>query len=288
MTHTISKRVLVIQDISAIGRVSMMTALPILASAGHNVSCLPTALLSTHSGEFIDFSFHDLTQDMFDITNHWKTLPLAFDGIQTGYLGSHKQVEAVLEALSLVKDQGVIVVDPVMGDNGKLYSKITQEMVLAMEKLCQKATVILPNLTEAAFLLGQNYENRFDEPEYVLQIAKALYQKLGVPYVILTGVSTEPDLYGAFAYDCKKDQGEFFQQPKIEDHFYGTGDLFTCVFTAAYLRGKTVFESAEIATECTQRTIKSTKALGLERRFGVNFEQQIPWLIQRLGLLDNE
>ena len=279
------KRILIIQDISAIGRVSMGVALPILSGCGVITSMLPTALLSTHSGGFKDFSFLDLTDEMHKIIHHWQSVGLQFDAIQTGYLGSSKQVAVVSEALKLAKKDACIIVDPAMADNGKLYSKISEEMVAAMKSLCRQARIILPNLTEACFLADRAYENRYDDPDFVLMLARELHAKLGVPYVIITGVSRTKDLYGAACYNGEKDAITYFEKNRVDDHFYGTGDTFASVLSAAVQNGKTIEESTEIATEFTARTIEMSYEARLPREYGTCFEKNIPWLVKRLGLI---
>ncbi len=280
----LAKKALVIQDISAIGRVSMMVALPILVSAGVQTSCIPTALLSTHSGEFRDFSFLDLSEKMKKIIAHWKTLDLRFDAIQTGYLGSHRQIEAVGQAIALGGDNAQIIVDPVMADHGKLYSGISDEMVGAMRNLCKKANVLLPNLTEAQFLLGEEFQNRYDDREYVENLIHRLSEEFAAEKIVLTGVSSRAELYGAACYDRLGGQIEYFEKTKIDDHFFGTGDIFASVVTAALIRDKNLYESTELAVAFTHRAIKKAKEENLERRFGVSFEQHIPWLLKELGL----
>lgn len=279
------KRILIIQDISAIGRVSMGVALPILSSCGVISSMLPTALLSTHSGGFKDFSFLDLTEEMHKIVAHWRREGLAFDAIQTGYLGSSKQVAVVTEALQLAKEDACIIVDPAMADNGKLYSKISEEMVGAMKSLCQHAKIILPNLTEACFLAGRAYENRYDDPAFIGMLTRDLHDKLGVENIIITGVSRTRNKYGAACYNGIQDNLTYFEGDRVEDHFYGTGDIFASVLSAAVQNGKSIEESTEIATEFTAKTIKMSHEAGLAREYGTCFEKNIPWLVQRLGLL---
>ena len=280
-----AKKALVIQDISAIGRVSMMVALPILIGAGIRTSCIPTALLSTHSGEFKDFSFLDLSGEMEKIIAHWERLALRFDAVQTGYLGSHRQIEEVRRAIALSGENARIIVDPVMADHGRLYSGISQEMVASMRSLCEKASVLLPNLTEASFLLGVEYQDRFDDRRYIEEMLYRLGEKLGVKQIVLTGVSSRAGKYGAACYDRAEGSIEYFERNKIDDHFFGTGDIFASVFTAALLNEKSLYESTELAVAFTHRAIEKSKEQNLPRRFGVSFEQHIPWLLKQLGLM---
>lgn len=279
------KKALVIQDISAIGRVSMMVALPILVSAGVNVSCLPTALLSTHSGEFKNFSFLDLTEEMEKIITHWKSVDIQFDAVQTGYLGSHDQIEAVKRAMKMTRKDALRIVDPVMADNGKLYSGISHAMVDAMRDLCGCASILLPNLTEANLLIEEPYRDGHNDIGYVQEILHKLYDRLKVQRIVLTGVSSKVGHYGAVCFESDTKQIHYFERKKIEDHFYGTGDIFASVLSASLLNQKTLQESTDIAVDFTQRTIAMSKDLGRERRMGVCFEKNIPWLIHRLGLI---
>ena len=148
------KKIAAIHDLSGYGRASLTVAIPILTHMGFQVCPLPTAILSAHS-EYKDFRSLDLTDYMESFISHWKELQLQFDAIYTGYLASVKQMGIVSDFFEHFKnDQNFILVDPVLGDHGELYSSMTPDMVEGMRKLCSQAKVITPNLTEAAFLLG--------------------------------------------------------------------------------------------------------------------------------------
>ena len=278
------KRILIIQDLSAVGRVSASVAIPILASSGLITTLLPTALLSTHSGGFEGFSFLDLTQEMGKILDHWETTDLRFDAVQTGYLGSPCQAREVERAIGLAQKDAEIIVDPAMADNGRLYSKISKDMVEAMKSLCKKATIIIPNLTEATFLTGKPYEDKHEDQGYILDLARELYRQLGVKNIIITGVSNQEGSYGAACYQGEKDQIYYSQKPKIKGHYYGTGDIFASVLTASVENHKTIEEALDIATEFTHRTIQQSFEQKLPQRYGVCFEPNIPWLIKKLDL----
>ena len=278
------KRILIIQDISAIGRVSMSVALPILSSCGHMTSILPTALLSTHSGGFKDFSFLDLSQEMGKIINHWKKEDIRMDGIQIGYLGSAQQAQIVEKSLGLAKEGASILLDPAMADKGKLYSKIGPDMIEAMKRLCHKASILVPNLTEAAFLLDQPYEDRPDDQAYILQLARGLYKEYGCQSIIITGVSQDGQGYGAACYDGASDRIDYCQSTKVPGHYYGTGDIFASVLHGALQRGDSLLEAGQIAVDYTQRCIQQSYDQGLPQRYGVAFEQNLPWLMGKLNL----
>ncbi|MEL1136668.1 pyridoxal kinase, partial [Desulfitobacterium sp. THU1] len=148
------KRVAAIHDISCVGRCSLTVALPILSAAGLDTGVLPTAVLSTHTGGFEGFTYRDLTEDIEPISKHWQSLNLKFDALYSGFLGSFEQIDLVADLFKTFREEGTLVmVDPVMADNGVLYSVYSPEMAKGMAKLCSMADIMVPNLTEAAFML---------------------------------------------------------------------------------------------------------------------------------------
>ncbi|MDD4754359.1 MAG: pyridoxamine kinase, partial [Desulfitobacteriaceae bacterium] len=278
------KHVAAIHDISCFGRCSLTVALPILSAAGITTSVVPTAILSTHTGGFTDFTYHDLTQDIRPISRHWQSLGLEFDALYTGYLGSFEQVEIVSELFDdFCSRDNLIFVDPVMADNGKLYSNFSPEFPKGMAKLCQKADIILPNMTEAAFLLGQSYHPGPYTPEYVEGLMKDLC-KLGPKKVVLTGVSFDDRQLGAATYDRETDDIGYAFAPLVVGCYHGTGDVFASAVVAAMLNGFNLTESAQVAALFTVESIKRTKEAGTDIRFGVDFENSIPNFIRNLKL----
>ena len=169
------KRTLAVHDIYCIGRSSLTVALPILSAAGIETSVLPTAVLSTHTGNFEGYTFRDLTEDIEPICNHWESLGITFESIFTGYLGSFEQIELIKTIFDKFScDDTLIMVDPVMGDNGKLYSNLTEEFPEGFRELCKKAHVITPNLTEAAMLLDIPYRGEGYSEDYIYMLLKKL------------------------------------------------------------------------------------------------------------------
>ena len=139
------KQVLAIHDVSCVGRCSLTVALPVLSAAGLHTSVLPTALLSTHTGEFTGYFCLDLTGEMEKIFTHFQTLPLRFDGLYSGFLGSWEQIALVGQVFSFYKAQRpLVLVDPVMADHGRLYATYTEQMARGMGDLCRQADVIVP------------------------------------------------------------------------------------------------------------------------------------------------
>ena len=275
------KRVLAVHDLSCVGRCSLTVALPILSAAGLEASALPTAVLSTHTGGFTGMTFRDLIQDLPAIFAHWKTLDLAFDAIYTGYLGSAEQVALVEQLFDAFRgEQTKIIVDPVMGDHGKLYPGMSEKMPQLMKTLCQKADVIVPNQTEAALMLGRPYLETPDKAE-VDDLMQAL-REMTQASVVLTGISPEEGKLGAAVYDRETGQTACPAAPHMPGSYHGTGDVYASALTGAYLAGKTLVQAAQIAADFTQQSIVETLPLGLETRYGVCFERALPQLLRAL------
>lgn len=274
------KRILTIQDISCLGQCSMTVALPILSACGHETCVLPVAMLSTHTGGFGEVYKRDLTEDMGAICDHWQREGITFDAIHVGYLSSAAQVETVLQAVdSLLAPGGVCIVDPAFADNGKLYSGIDEAHAAALEWLCARADVLIPNLTEACLLTGLDWKPNFDEDE--LQIMAEKLAELGAKNVLLTGVETAPGKIGVMLMR----DGAFWQYShnKTEQSYHGTGDIFAAAFTGAYLRGKYMEDAARIAADFTALCIWKTRHTP-EHPYGVRFEAALPELMEKLDL----
>ena len=267
------KRILAVHDISCIGRCSLTVALPILSAAGIETSVLPTAVLSTHTGNFEGYTFRDLTDDIEPICNHWKKLNIKFDAIYTGYLGSVRQIELVEMLInSFSHDKTLVMVDPVMGDNGKLYSNLTPDFAEGFRKLSKKADIITPNLTEAALLLDIPYEKSGYTKEQFEDILKEL-SKLGPKKIVLTGVSFTGSRLGCAVYDSTDGSVNFVLEEKVEGMFHGTGDVFASSLMAGLMNELPIIEAVSLAESFTADAIRRTDKEGGETRYGVNFEE---------------
>lgn len=272
------KRVLTIQDISCLGQCSLTVALPLLSACGHETVILPSAVLSTHSGGFHDFTFRDLTDDIPAIQRHWQKEGIQFDAIYTGYLGSLKQIDYIADIFSTMgKENAPIICDPAMGDNGQLYSVFNTEYAKAMAGLCAKADIVLPNITEACFMTGMEYQEEYDK-EYILQLCRAL-QKIGMRTVVLTGVGYDGFSTGIVVYD--QESYEYYRHDKLGKGCHGTGDIFASVFTGACLKGHTLFDSARIAGDFVLKCIRLSEA-DSSHWYGAKFEPLLGGLIQAL------
>lgn len=276
------KRIVTIQDISCVGKCSLTVALPIISAMGVETAILPTAVLSTHT-MFNEFTFRDLTCDITPITEHWKREQFKFDAIYTGYLGSFEQLALVNKFFTDFKtSDNVIFVDPVMADNGKLYPGFTPEFAKAMAELCKQADVVVPNLTEAAFMLGEECCLAGYNEDYIKSTLKKL-TALGAKCAVLTGVSFEPGKVGFMGYDSLKDEFFSYYHRRIDMVFHGTGDVFASTAVGALTRGFTLGEALKIAADYTVDCIEITMADPEHDTYGVEFEKAIPALLKTLG-----
>lgn len=279
------KRILAIHDISCVGRCSLTVALPILSACGLDTGVLPTAVLSTHTGGFENFTYRDLTEDIVPISDHWKSLDLKFDALYSGFLGSYEQIDLVANLFKDHKKQGgLVIVDPVFADNGKMYAIYSKEMANGMKKLCANADIIVPNLTEASFLLDVEYVGDNYDRDYIENMLKQL-ANLGAKKVVLTGVSLEPDKLGAMCYDSETNTIDYVYNDKINDSFHGTGDIFGSALLGGIMNGFSLKDSSQIAVDYTLESIKKCIEYNQEKRYGVAFEQAIPSLIKSLKLI---
>ncbi len=277
------KRIAAIHDVSGIGKCSLTIALPVISASGIEVAVMPTAVLSTHTGNIKGYTYRDLTSDLNPMALHWKSLGIAFDGIYSGFLGSIEQVDIVCDFIDMFKgDNTVVIVDPAMADGGKMYTTFDKAFAKEMTLLCKKADIIVPNITEAAFLLGEEYLEPPYSREYIEDILKRL-SLLGPEMIVLTGVSFNGNELGCAVYCRETDEFFYSFSEKYPGIYYGTGDLFASALTGAYLNGKSISESAEIALGFTNSAIKRTYEAGTDTRLGVNFEQGIPDYIKKLG-----
>ena len=274
------KRIITIQDISCVGKCSLTVALPIISAAGVEAAVLPTAVLSTHT-QFDKFTFCDLTDEIQPISDTFYDLGIDFDAIYTGYLGSFRQLALVSDFIDRFGDKAKVVIDPVMADNGVLYKGFTPEFAAAMAKLCGKADLIIPNLTEASFMLDIPYNPDYDEA-----YSRGLLQKLstlGAPEVALTGISFEADKIGVYSYNATTDTYSYYCNKKLPTSYHGTGDTYASAALGAMMRGFSTTESLAIAVDFTLEAMEKTAADPNHRFYGVNFEEALPYYIDRLN-----
>ncbi len=251
------KRIVTIQDISCFGKCSSTVALPLISAMGVETCVIPTAVLSTHTGGYTGYTFRDLTADIPNITAHWHSLGLHFDGIYTGYLGSREQIQMMMDFFDQFKaEDTTIVVDPVLGDAGKLYAGFTKDFATEMRRLCQKADVIVPNLTEVSMLLDLPYPESYTHTD-IQNYLRALTE-LGCNTAVITGIRNGDKQHGAVAYDKKTDKFYSVFREHVPEQMHGTGDIFASVLSGALVRGASISQALSIAVNFTSDAIAVT------------------------------
>ncbi len=274
------KRILTIQDISCVGQCSLTVALPILSACGLETAILPSAVLSNHTGGFSGWTFADLTEEIPNIRAQWEKENLSFEAVYTGYLGSAKQIDYVLDVIkSRMNKGGKFICDPAMADNGKLYAGFDENFVNAMKKLVSNADIILPNITEACFLTGVEYRESYDRA-YIDELLDKLTET-GAKTVILTGVSYDSGSTGVVVYE--NGNYSYYKHKKIEGGCHGTGDVYASAFTGALMNGMNAYDAAKIAADYTLSCIEYT--IGDKSHwYGVKFEPLLGELIKAVGV----
>lgn len=272
------KRILTIQDISCVGQCSLTVALPILSACGLETAILPSAVLSTHSVGFRDFTFRDLTEDIPAIEHHWQQEGIRFQAVYTGYLGSARQIEMVQDICrNLLVPGGKKIVDPAMADRGELYPVFDMDFVQEMKKLVGEGDIVLPNITEASLLTDTEYREEYDE-EYICGLVDGIH-RLGAGTVVLTDVSYDAQSTGVLVSEQGKQT--YYRHELLDRGCHGTGDVYASSFVGAYMHGKTVPEAARIAADYTLACIKNTLD-DPDHWYGVKFEPVLGELIDAL------
>lgn len=271
-------RILTIQDISCVGQCSLTVALPILAACGHETVIMPTAVLSSHTGGFTNPNFRNLAEDLPKISACWQREGIDFDAVLTGYLGSIPMIHMVKDIMEANGKKGCLrIMDPAMGDHGKLYKGFDAAYAEAMKALVAGSDIALPNITEAAMMTGNEYKEEYDEA-YIRSLMQAMLD-MGTGAVILTGVSYEPGTTGVATLD-KAGNYTYYSHEKIGKGMYGTGDIFAAAFTGAYLNGKTFGEAAAIAADFACSAIKVSQD-DPSHTYGTKYELVLPQLMER-------
>jgi pyridoxine kinase len=268
----IIQRVAAIHDLSGFGKASLTIVIPTLSAMGIQVCPLPTAILSTHTGGFTDFSFLDLTDEMEKIIFHWKKLELKFNAIYSGFLGSPRQVEIVSKFVDDFNEENqLVVIDPVLGDDGELYQTMDEQMVNGMKNLITKADVITPNLTELNLLTGEPYNQKI-----TLEEVKLLMKKISIAgprYIIVTSVPVkETGQFSVLGLDSKSNRFWRVKNESVPVKYPGTGDAFTSVFLGCILKGENFPASLDKAVQFVSRAIHWSFGFDHQHREGIAIE----------------
>lgn len=269
------KKVAAIHDLSGIGLCSLTAAIPILSSIGVRCNPFPTAILSCQTA-YHKFSFLDLTNEMKNYKRVWNEMNIIFDCVYSGFLGSINQIDIVREFIENQKE-ALIIIDPVMGDNGVLYDIYDKEMCNAMRKLVEMADVVTPNLTEACILLGKEYKENIFSRDKIIGIAKEI-SCLGPKKVVISGC-IEGNKISNYGYDREKDEIYIITNEYNSISYSGTGDIFASIITGMMVKGKEFKESIEKASSFIFKGIEYTKKFNTDPREGIIIENILKDLI---------
>lgn len=273
------KKILTIQDISCVGQCSLTVALPIISACGIETCVLPSAVLSTHTAGFKGYTFNDLTEDMPKIKEHWQREGISFDAVYTGYLGSAKQIDYVIDIIDATAKPGApIIIDPAIADNGRLYPGFDAAFVDAMKCLCQRADYLLPNITEACLLTDTPYTAEYDR-KFIDTLLEKL-SSLGCKNIILTGISYAKDKTGVVIFE--NGNYSYYEHDFLQATCHGTGDIYASSFVGAILNGKTAHEGAKIAADYTLECIRATLSEEDNHWYGSKFEPSLYNLIKMI------
>lgn len=265
------KRLVTIQDLSCFGKCSITAALPVISALGTEAVVLPTAVLSTHTGEFENYTFHPLYGEFGKITSHWESLGIKFDAIYIGYIGSEELIDAVNTFLDKFSDDAVVFIDPAMADNGKFYSGLDENYANKLRNLCRRADIISPNITEAMILSENNPADYKTTPD-TEKIAREL--SLLSDNVIITGIHNTESIQ-TIGYSKSTDSFCVADKPLRDGVFYGSGDLFSSAFIGMYLNGiafdESVLKASEFVNDCIEKTLDEHNKYW----YGLKFEQSL-------------
>lgn len=267
--------VLVSQDLSCAGQVSLSAALPVLGACGLSPTVLPTAILSTHTGGFGENTFLSLNNEMAKIMAHWQKVGFDFSAVYLGYLGK-SALDFWTEKISYFKQKNkLILIDPVMGDHGQLYRGIDENYVIKMRNLVKSATILTPNMTEAAFLLGKKATS--NSLKTATEFAAELSSQFGVPNVIITGISLNKEKIAEVGITANHSWSLI--QKKLPGNYFGTGDLFASAFFAAVMHKENLEKACSIAADFVAQAIRETPKQ--DSRLGPNYAAALSDLLKR-------
>ena len=274
-------RVAAVHDISCFGRCSLTVIIPVLSAMGIQVCPLPTAVLSTHFGGFSPGAICDFTTQMPNFYNHWKTEGVSFDCIYSGFLASDKQIDVVSNFINeFSQTRPLVVVDPVMGDDGKLYSPYTSDMQQRMKELVRQADIITPNYTEACFLLGETYQSEVSDVDKLRKWLLGLAD-FGPAMVVVTGIPFANDKIMNIAYNRNNNAYCQTVSERIPARYPGTGDIFASVLIGELMGKKEMPDAVKRAADFVSLCIKATVEAGTPTREGVLLEGALPWLLRK-------
>lgn len=275
VNHNRQKKIAVINDLSGFGRCSIAVSMPIISALKVQCCPIPTSIFSNHTG-FPQFFFDDYTDKMQLYIDNWKKLGLEFDGIQTGFLGSEKQIEIVEKFIEDFRtERTTIIIDPVMGDHGKTYATYTPELCQAMKKLVSYADILTPNLTEACILTDTPFHEGHWMTKELVHLAEQLSEQ-GPQKIVITGVPQKAYVSN-LVYEHGK-QAKLLRRLRIGHERSGTGDVFSSIVAADAVNQVPFEQSVRKASEFVKKCIMRSIAMKIPKTDGVCFEELLTTL----------
>ena len=270
------KKIAVINDLSGFGRCSLTVALPIISAMGIECTPIPTAILSNQTG-YSDFYSVDFTEHLTPYIDVWKKQNISFDSILTGYLGSEKQVDIILDFIEHFGKNALVFVDPVMADDGVLYDTYNENLCEKVKLLTKKANIITPNLTELCILCGADFKeiNESNHIEKVCNLAEKLLTET-TKIVVVTGVKTHDEIFNVIV---TKNSKNIVNSTLLKCSFSGTGDIFSSIVCGAVTKGMDILDAVTLATDFICNSIKNTPTNLDYEPDGVNFQSSLEMLI---------
>ena len=271
------KKILIGNDLPGIGKVALAPAIPIFACCQIETMLLPTVLLSSHTGGFKNIAIAEQTEFMRQSLFQWENLKLKPDAVLTGYFRNPEQIELMVDTIEKLSTSTKLFVDPIMADNGKLYSGFTQEHVEAMRTLIQQADVIYPNITEACLLTDTPYPTGKITMDFTRELAKKLAE-LGPEYIIITGCPDSEELTGVQLYTKETDAFFDFYKTKYPHHFYGTGDTLAALATACILQEMSIEDALSFTLKFIDEVLQLSSQQPEQIPFGLPIEKKLGML----------
>lgn len=282
------KRVATINDLSGLGKCSLTVALPVLSVLGVQACPLPTAVLTNQTG-FSSFYLDDYTEKIPHYIKQWQKRQVQFDGIYTGFLANEAQVAEILEFIRCFRTPNtLLLVDPVMGDHGKIYSTYTPALCEKMKHLVSLADAITPNLTEACILTDTDYNSLIahqtdaDYLERIAQLGKQLTAD-GAHIVVITGVHifcAEDGCEYIYNVAVTGDRVSYAKSRTYGGGYSGTGDIFASVLCGYLVQGRSAQAATAKAAAFIEAALKDTYAAGIDRNEGILFEPHLRMLLE--------
>ena len=276
------KKILIANDLPGIGKVALAPAIPIFACCQIETMLLPTVLLSSHTGGFKNIAIAEQTEFMRQSLLQWENLKLKPDAVLTGYFRNPEQIELMVDSIEKMPASTKLFVDPIMADNGKLYSGFTQDHVETMRKLIQKADVIYPNITEACLLTDTPYPTGEITMDFTRELAKKLAE-LGPEYIIITGCPDSEELTGVQLYTKETDAFFDYYKTKYPHHFYGTGDTLAALATACFLQEMPIEDALSFTLQFIDEVLQLSSQQPEQIPFGLPIEKKLGMLTTKFN-----